>query len=131
MSSSACSQCRVKLAGLPVPGSTASKVRCHQYALSIISVDWATNSVSLRMPNFKGPVAWLRESLAPNVRQQNTKEEIEEARKQAAEKGQLSVFESVPTVEAADGEDAEEVPAWRRKKYTEVRGVQCSQRLMD
>ncbi|KAI0723170.1 ribosomal protein L22 [Earliella scabrosa] len=76
-------------------------------------------NVSLRMPNFKGPVAWLRESLAPNVRQQNTKEEIEEARKQAAEKGQLSVFESVPTVEAADGEEAEEVPAWRRKKYTE------------
>lgn len=75
-------------------------------------------SVSLRLPNFKGPVTWLRESLAPNVRQQNTKEEIEAARKQAAEKGQLSVFDSVPTVE--DGEDGATVPAWRKKTYTEV-----------
>ncbi|KAI0368146.1 ribosomal protein L22 [Pilatotrama ljubarskyi] len=75
-------------------------------------------SVSLRLPNFKGPVTWLRESLAPNVRQQNTQEEIEAARKQAAEKGQLSVFESLPAV--ADGEaGGEEVPAWKRKTYTE------------
>ncbi|KAI0775925.1 ribosomal protein L22 [Trametes elegans] len=73
--------------------------------------------VSLRMPNFKGPVSWLRESLTPNVRQQNTKEEIEAARKQAAEKGQLSVFESVPSVE--EGEAGEKVPAWKKKTYTE------------
>ncbi|RDX55482.1 ribosomal protein L22 [Lentinus brumalis] len=74
-------------------------------------------NVSLNLPNFKGPVAWLRESLAPNVRQSNTKEEIEAARKQAAEKGQLSVFDSVPTVEGA--EEGAEVPAWRKKTYTE------------
>lgn len=78
-------------------------------------------SVSLRMPNFKGPVAWLRESLAPNVRQQNTEEEIEAARKKAAEKGQLSVFEQVPTLDSVDGEAGEVIPAWKRKTYTEVR----------
>ncbi|KAL1944191.1 hypothetical protein VTO73DRAFT_3376 [Trametes versicolor] len=75
-------------------------------------------NVSLRLPNFKGPVTWLRESLAPNVRQQNTQEEIEAARKQAADKGQLSVFDSVPTVGEGEGA-AEEVPAWKKKTYTE------------
>lgn len=79
--------------------------------------------MSLNLPNFKGPVAWLRESLAPNVRQSNTKEEIEAARKQAAEKGQLSVFDSVPTVEGA--EEGAEVPAWRKKTYTEVSTLHC------
>lgn len=80
----------------------------------------ATISVSLRLPNFKGPVTWLRESLAPNVRQQNTQEEIDAARKQAADKGQLSVFDTVPTVGEGEGA-AEEVPAWKKKTYTEVR----------
>ena len=78
----------------------------------------------MRMPNFKGPVAWLRESLAPNVRQKNTEEEIEAARQQAAERGQLSVFESVPTItegEAAAEGGEEVVPAWKKKTYTEVR----------
>ncbi|KAH9853611.1 ribosomal protein L22 [Lenzites betulinus] len=75
-------------------------------------------NVSLRMPNFKGPVAWLQETLAPAIRQQNTQEEIDAARKQAAEKGQLSVFDSVPAL--AEGEDAaEEVPVWKKKTYTE------------
>ncbi|KAI1795116.1 ribosomal protein L22 [Ganoderma leucocontextum] len=74
-------------------------------------------NISMRLPNFKGPVQWLRESLADNVRQKNTQEEIEAARRQAAEKGQLGVFESVPTVE---GEEAGEVvPAWKKKTYTE------------
>ncbi|KAH9899998.1 ribosomal protein L22 [Cubamyces lactineus] len=75
-------------------------------------------NVSLRMPNFKGPVAWLRESLAPNIRQRNTQEEVEAARKQAAEKGQLSVFESVPSVGEGEAGD-EAVPAWKKKTYTE------------
>ena len=73
----------------------------------------------MRLPNFKGPVQWLRESLAPNVRQKNTEEEIEAARRQAAEKGQLGVFESVPTVE--EEATSEGVPAWKKKTYTEVR----------
>ncbi|KAM5540391.1 hypothetical protein V8D89_005849 [Ganoderma adspersum] len=73
--------------------------------------------ISMRLPNFKGPVQWLRESLAPNVRQQNTQEEIEAARRQAAEKGQLGVFESVPTVEGAEAGAA--VPSWKKKTYTE------------
>lgn len=77
----------------------------------------------MRLPNFKGPVQWLRESLAPNVRQQNTQEEIEAARRQAAEKGQLGVFESVPTVEGAEAGAA--VPSWKKKTYTEVRHT-CS-----
>ena len=61
----------------------------------------------MSLSNFKSPVAWLRESLAPNVRQKNTEEEIEAARKQAAQKDQLSVFESVPTIEKSEkGEEA-------------------------
>ncbi|CDO71331.1 hypothetical protein BN946_scf184908.g89 [Trametes cinnabarina] len=74
-------------------------------------------NVSLRLPNFRNPVNWLRENLAPNVRQQNTEEEIEAARKQAAEKGELSVFESLPTI--PDGEEDTDVPAWKKKTYTE------------
>ncbi|KAI0677121.1 ribosomal protein L22 [Trametes maxima] len=97
---------------LSVPAhNTASSSRIFQFQAV------QRRNVSLRMPNFKGPVAWLRESLAPSVREQNTKEEIEAARKQAAEKGQLSVFDSVPTV--AEGEAGEEVPAWKKKTYTE------------
>ena len=70
-------------------------------------------------------MAWLRESLAPNVREKATEEEVEAARKQAAEKGQLSVFESVPTIE--EGEEA--VPVRSKKTYTEVRRiVLCSLR---
>ena len=81
----------------------------------------------MSLSNFKSPVAWLRESLAPNVRQKNTEEEIEAARKQAAQKDQLSVFESVPTIEKSEkgeegeeSQEVEEVPAWRKKTYTEV-----------
>ncbi|KAI0638057.1 ribosomal protein L22 [Trametes polyzona] len=100
-----------RTAGLAVPAhSVASSSRTFQVQ--------GIQRRGLRMPNFKGPVAWLRETLAPNVREQNTKEEIEAARKQAAEKGQLSVFESLPTV--SEGEDVEEkVPAWKKKTYTE------------
>ncbi|KAI0327774.1 ribosomal protein L22 [Cubamyces sp. BRFM 1775] len=75
-------------------------------------------NMALRMPNFKNPVAWLRESLAPSIRQRNTQEEVEAARKQAAEKGQLSVFESVPGV-GEDEAGKEAVPAWMKKTYTE------------
>ncbi|KAI9001441.1 ribosomal protein L22 [Trametes punicea] len=75
-------------------------------------------NVSLRLPNFRSPVTWLRESLAQNVRERNTREEIEAARKQAAEKGQLSVFESVPSVPEGEA-GVEEVPAWKKKTYTE------------
>ena len=53
------------------------------------------------------------------MRQKNTEEEIEAARRQAAEKGQLGVFESLPTVEGE--EKGEAVPAWKKKTYTEVR----------
>lgn len=80
------------------------------------------SSASFRLPSFKGPVTWLRESLAPGVREQNTKEEIEAARKRAAEKGQLGVFESAPTLVEGDV-TAEETPAWKKKTYTEVRQV--------
>lgn len=99
--------------------SSAASTHACSRVLSLCSL-YATISVSLRLPNFKGPVTWLRESLAPNVRQQNTQEEIDAARKQAADKGQLSVFDSVPTVGEGEGA-AEEVPAWKKKTYTEVR----------
>ncbi|KAI0353534.1 ribosomal protein L22 [Trametes cingulata] len=73
-------------------------------------------NVSLRLPNFKSPVTWLRESLAPSVRQQNTKEEIEAARKQAAEKDQLSVFESLPTI--TEGEAGAKKKTYTEHKYS-------------
>ena len=74
-------------------------------------------------------MSWIRESLSPNVRQKNTEEEIEAARRRAAEKGQLNIFESLPSVEdgkvveTSKGREVAEkvVPAWKQKTYTEVR----------
>ena len=63
--------------------------------------------------NSKGMFGWLRNSLAMSVRQRNTAEELAAVRKAQAEKGEQSVFETLPeevTVKPADV-----------KKYTEVR----------
>ncbi|TBU49379.1 mitochondrial 50S ribosomal protein L22 [Dichomitus squalens] len=107
-------------ASLRAASRAASTARAHNVASSsrVFQVQAIQRrNVSLRLPNFKGPVQWLQETLSPNVRQKNTEEEIEAARRQAAEKGQLGVFESMPTVEGE--EEGEAVPAWKKKTYTE------------
>lgn len=47
-------------------------------------------------------MTWVREALAPRTRERSSEAEIEEARKAAAEKGQLSIFETLPEVEETD-----------------------------
>lgn len=57
---------------------------------------------------------WLRNSLGMSVRQRNTAEELAAVRKAQAEKGEQSVFETLP-------EEVTVKPADVMKKYTEVR----------
>ncbi|KAH8105957.1 mitochondrial 50S ribosomal protein L22 [Cristinia sonorae] len=56
-----------------------------------------------RYASLKGPLTWLRQSLAPAVRK-DSEEDIAAARKAEAEKGQSSVFDSIAP--AADEERA-------------------------
>ncbi|KAH9918213.1 ribosomal protein L22 [Epithele typhae] len=72
-------------------------------------------NASLKLPQVKSPLKWIREALSPGVRIRNTEEEIAAAREKAAESGQLSIFETVPTVP-----EAEKVVAPAQKKvFTE------------
>lgn len=62
----------------------------------------------------KGMFGWLRNSLGMSVRQRNTAEELAAVRKAQAEKGEQSVFETLP-------EEVTGKPADASKRYTEVR----------
>lgn len=83
-----------------------------------------TGYSSLRSASFKSPFTWLRETLDLKYRQQHTEKEIEEARKQQLEKGQGSVFESLPELaDEAEGEKAQLLissPKAKGKKATDV-----------
>lgn len=63
-----------------------------------------------------GPLSWVREALAPRRREEASETDISEARKAAAEKGQLNVFETLPEVEEAGS-----AVRTQRKKYDHVR----------
>ena len=71
--------------------------------------------------SFKTPLTWIRESLSLNVREKATQEEIEAARKEQAEKGQLSVFESMPPAEGEKGAEPGARFVKPKKVHTEVR----------
>ncbi|CCL99425.1 uncharacterized protein FIBRA_01443 [Fibroporia radiculosa] len=83
----------------------------HQVASSSRIVLWDARR------HASGPLGWLRDSLAMSVRKKNTEEEVAAARKAEAEKGQLSVFESLPA--ASGDEKLAGVSAQTSKKYTE------------
>jgi len=63
------------------------------------------------------PLGWLRDNLGFNVRKRNTEAELAAARKEQAEKGQLSVFETLPVTEEKD--EKAQVIASPKKTYTE------------
>lgn len=44
------------------------------------------------------PLGWVRDKIAPQVKEKQTKDEIAEAKKHAAEEGTRSVFDVQPTV---------------------------------
>lgn len=87
--------------------------------------------------SFKNPFRWLQESLDLKFRQQHSPEEIEEARKQQIEKGQGSVFESLPElVEDVEGADDKakllaSSPKAKGKKAIEVRRERCPHNIVD
>ncbi|PCH41158.1 mitochondrial 50S ribosomal protein L22 [Wolfiporia cocos MD-104 SS10] len=66
----------------------------------------------------KGPFSWLRDNLAISTRKRNTEEELAAARKEQAEKGQLSVFETLP-VEMEQDDPVEGTAPSPKKKYVE------------
>ena len=74
--------------------------------------------------SFRNPLTWLRESLTPNVRQKNTEEELEAARKAEAEKGEGSIFDVVAETvreESKPGEETVMALAKSQKKVDQVR----------
>jgi flagellar biosynthesis/type III secretory pathway ATPase len=52
-------------------------------------------------------MSWIRDALSANVRKQHTPEELAKARKEEAEKGHGSVFESLPHVVEKAGESGQ------------------------
>lgn len=46
--------------------------------------------------SYMNPLNWVKEKLAPAIREKQTKEEVEAAKYQAAGEGTRSVFETVP-----------------------------------
>lgn len=60
-----------------------------------------------------------------NVREKASKEEIEAAKKEQADKGQLSVFESLPPAESEEGEATGSQFVKPKKVHTEVSPI-CS-----
>jgi large subunit ribosomal protein L22 len=67
------------------------------------------------------PLNWVRESFAVNKREKNTEEELEAARKAAAEKGEGSIFDTL--TESSAKEDTEQdagVVLKSKKQYTHV-----------
>lgn len=67
------------------------------------------------------PLNWVRESFAVNKREKNTEEELEAARKAAAEKGEGSIFDTLS--ESSAKEDTEQdagVVVKAKKQYTHV-----------
>lgn len=63
------------------------------------------------------PLSWVRAALSPRRREGASEAEVAEARKAAAEKGQLSVFETLPEV----AEQERTVSTTRKQKYDHVR----------
>ncbi|KAH9951689.1 mitochondrial 50S ribosomal protein L22 [Amylocystis lapponica] len=96
-------------AGLRSVNTRTTLLQLHQVASGSRAVLWDAR-------RHASPFGWLRESLAMKVRKQASAEEVDAARKEQAEKGQLSVFESLPT--DADGETASPITP-PRKTYTE------------
>lgn len=47
--------------------------------------------------SFLNPINWVKEKLVPTLRERQPQAEVEARKKQAAEAGQVSVFDTVPT----------------------------------
>lgn len=70
-------------------------------------------STERKYSNSKGMFGWLRNSLAMSVRQRNTADELAAVRKAQAEKGEQSVFDTLPEEVTVKSSDV-------MRKYTEV-----------
>lgn len=51
------------------------------------------------------PLGWVRDKIAPQIKEKQTKEEVEAAKKQAAEQGTRSVFDVQPIAKPSKGDD--------------------------
>ncbi|GJE84127.1 ribosomal protein L22 [Phanerochaete sordida] len=75
-------------------GLAASSARSIQAGPSTRLPAWDAK----RHASFKSPMSWLRDTLDLKFRQQPSEKELEQARRQQIEKGQGSVFDSLPTM---------------------------------
>ncbi|GLB33801.1 putative universal ribosomal protein uL22 family protein [Lyophyllum shimeji] len=66
-----------------------------------------------RHASFLNPLNWVKEKLVPSIREKQTQEEVEAGKKEAAEEGKRSVFETaaVPVIRKARGKRGAVVPA--------------------
>ncbi|KZT74271.1 mitochondrial 50S ribosomal protein L22 [Daedalea quercina L-15889] len=90
--------------------SARSAVFMAAHPHSAASTSQALQRVARRHAS-KGTFGWIRDTFGMAVREKNTEEELAAVRKMQAEKGESSVFESIPE-EAAVQKDT-------KKKYTE------------
>ncbi len=68
------------------------------------------------------PLGWVRDKVAPQLKEKQTKEEIEAAKKQAAEQGTRSVFDVQPIAKPSK-EDATQVSVKKGVKKGPVKEV--------
>ncbi len=117
-------------AGISAPSVCVGISNCclgSQEAVRYISIG-PLNAILTRLPpraSFKTPLTWIKESLSLNVREKASKEEIEAARKEQAEKGQLSVFESLPPAEGEEEVTPGAGVVKPKKVHTEVCCLCC------
>ncbi|KAH9844186.1 mitochondrial 50S ribosomal protein L22 [Rhodofomes roseus] len=90
--------------------SARSAVFTAAYPHSVASTSQALQRDARRYAS-KGRFGWLRNTLGMSVREKNTEEELAAVRKEQAEKGEMSVFESLPEEPTAQIANA--------KKYAE------------
>ncbi|KZT24510.1 ribosomal protein L22 [Neolentinus lepideus HHB14362 ss-1] len=58
---------------------------------------------TIHSATFRNPLTWLQEQLAPKIREKATEEEIEASRKEMAQRGEESVYDTIPEPVSEEG----------------------------
>ncbi|GBE79630.1 mitochondrial 50S ribosomal protein L22 [Sparassis latifolia] len=103
--------------GLRYVGPSSTALRAIPLHHPVASSSCATLG-NVRYYAARSPFQWLRDNLAMSVRRKNTAKEIAVARKEQTEKGQLSVFETLPTAKGENAGGGGVAPV-AKKKHTQ------------
>ncbi|KAM6495892.1 mitochondrial 50S ribosomal protein L22 [Amanita muscaria] len=78
-------------------GILARYVRLQRPPSTLLALECRRNA------SYLNPINWVKEKFAPGIKEKQTKEEIDAAKKKAAEEGQTSIFDAVSTRQGMDG----------------------------